>query len=767
MLQPGSKLNGRYEIQAVLGEGGMGFVYLALDQTLGGKKVAVKEMAVHIARPDDKARALRQFREEAHLLASLEHPRLVPVSDFFQESDNAYLVMAFVDGQTLAQAMHAPGLTVSEMVTWIDQIAEVLEFLHEQEPPVLFRDLKPSNVMLNRRGQVRLIDFGIARTLEAGQSTSTFLKGAGTAEFAPVEQFGGRGTDARSDIYSLGATMYNLLTGDLPPISVDVMAGEAEAAAPRAVNPAIPAALTAIIVRAMALRKEDRYPTVSALRADLSRLAPGDLAHPLFAPSHRPLAAPRTPDLPTLPPTPQTLKVDIERDTQSLPPPQGATALRTPPPADPPRWRVPPVDEWRTDPYFRQSPDSGTRKTAMIAVIALVLAGVAWFAFNRLGSTGRMAVSSTPAGARVWLDGAKIGTTPMTLAGVRRGTHSLMLEADGAEPQTIAFSVAAGRVTVRPGFAGELDDSLPSLPRLSLTLAPKMGTLVVRARPQGAQVDIDGKRVRDHAAGEEQITVTAGPHTIRVSAAGHAPVEKNVDVAWKQMVPLEAALRSSAAAKGTLLVEASPTGARVVVDAKTAGKAPVQMSLEAGRHTVRVEKDGCKVYETAVTVRSGENQRLVANLLPQAVAAATPVATPTVTDVPAPVLVRDNGTVHVPDSRPSQSTPPVVVELPEPQPPATEIDDRQFPRHPPIGTRRASADRVNLMVFALKKVRFQGEREWVERKMLDEMQKNQYPDIPERMNQVRKILDAATRMPLNEFRQHHMQMAAALAELAP
>ncbi|NDE16308.1 serine/threonine protein kinase [bacterium] len=277
MLTPGTVLNQRYEIRALAGEGGMSTVYLALDRNLGGKKVAIKEMAVPARTPEEKADAIEQFRREARLLATLTHPNLVPVSELFEHGENAYLVMAYVDGHTLADVAEQRELSMREVVEFIDKVGEILEYLHEHEPPVLFRDLKPSNIMLDAYGQIRLIDFGIARTLEAGQDTRTFLRGTGTAAFSPVEQFAGRGTDVRSDVYALGATLYALLTGELPPLSVEMLSGDAPPLNPRGVYPAIPPSLEAVIVRAMALRKEGRYPTVQELRLDLARISPLEL----------------------------------------------------------------------------------------------------------------------------------------------------------------------------------------------------------------------------------------------------------------------------------------------------------------------------------------------------------------------------------------------------------------------------------------------------------------------------------------------------------
>ncbi|MHB2017714.1 MAG: serine/threonine protein kinase, partial [Candidatus Xenobia bacterium] len=225
MLDAGCQLRGRYHIERVLGQGGMGAVYQAADTQLSGKKVAIKEMAIMIADPTDRQRAVEQFHKEAGMLAQLDHPSLVYVTDHFEEEGKWYLVMAYVDGKTLeARLNEVDGfLSVTDVVAWMDQVCDVFEYLHSHSPPIIFRDMKPSNIMLDSRGRIRLIDFGIARDFVASSKTATFIKGAGTPGFAPLEQYCCT-TDPRTDVYSLGATMYCLLTRTIPPPSPDLAA---------------------------------------------------------------------------------------------------------------------------------------------------------------------------------------------------------------------------------------------------------------------------------------------------------------------------------------------------------------------------------------------------------------------------------------------------------------------------------------------------------------------------------------------------------------
>jgi serine/threonine protein kinase len=278
VLEPGSILQGRYIIERVLGQGGMATVYLARHAIITERLVAVKETVLPTVDQEERARVIELFNKEARLLARLEHPSLVQVSDFFQEGDSQFLVMTFVDGQTLD---HVVGEREAlppqrEVLQWAEQIADVLHYMHSQSPPVIYRDLKPSNMMLDRNGKIWILDFGIAREAEAGSKTATQLKGFGTPGYAPPEQFGRTSTDARSDIYALGATLYALLSGERPPVSVDLMMGDATLTPPSQLNPEITAPMERAILRMMALKKDERYQSMSEVREVLRSIPTGE-----------------------------------------------------------------------------------------------------------------------------------------------------------------------------------------------------------------------------------------------------------------------------------------------------------------------------------------------------------------------------------------------------------------------------------------------------------------------------------------------------------
>src|SRR4030095_3744336 len=214
MLAAGSILQGRYRIVGKLGEGGMGAVYEALDERLDAT-VALKETLF----TDERLR--KQFEREARLLARMHHPALPRVSDHFAEGDGQFLVMPFIPGDDLSKMMALKNgpFPPDQVLTWGDQLLDALDYLHTQDPQIIHRDIKPQNLKLTGRGQIILLDFGLAKGQSGGISvvtTSASIYGY-TPNYAPLEQIQGMGTDARSDIYALSATLYHLMTAVKPP----------------------------------------------------------------------------------------------------------------------------------------------------------------------------------------------------------------------------------------------------------------------------------------------------------------------------------------------------------------------------------------------------------------------------------------------------------------------------------------------------------------------------------------------------------------------
>jgi tRNA A-37 threonylcarbamoyl transferase component Bud32 len=281
-LRPHYLLRNRYSIMQKLAQGGQSAVYLATDVRANNEPRAIKEMSQAKLQPHELERAIVGIQREAEMLARLNHPAIARVFEQFTDDDKYYLAMEYVPGHTLEDEMIERGTPVrwEEAARWGAILAEVLNFLHSQQPAIIYRDLKPSNVMLCLNGSLKLIDFGIARWFTQAQSRDTAQ--LGTDGYAPVEQYASR-SEPRSDLYALGASLYHLLTGRVP-LSAPLRMADDGLPAIRSLNPTVPDSVERVIAKAMALQATDRYPDAQALRDALLALLPADAGsgpHPI------------------------------------------------------------------------------------------------------------------------------------------------------------------------------------------------------------------------------------------------------------------------------------------------------------------------------------------------------------------------------------------------------------------------------------------------------------------------------------------------------
>ncbi len=319
LLPQDSLLNKRYRILKLVGTGGMGAVYKAEDTRFGDRPVAVKEMRQSSLSPQELEIATEQFKIEANMLARLQHASLPRIYEHFLEGNRWYLVMDFIDGETLDERLRrTPGrkLPPPEVVEIGIQLCEVLDYLHKLQPPVIFRDLKPSNVMLTHEGHLYLIDFGIARIFKPGQAKDT--KAYGSIGYSAPEQFDREQTTDQADIYSLGITLHEMLSGSIPahtPFNMPLLQFSGQPALER---------LAALVTQMMALDKGKRPVSTEKVRQELGSIRDG-LKQAVYIPLTTQSVAP---------PMPYTPQASLEpahlAPTEYMPPPSMASTVAVP-----------------------------------------------------------------------------------------------------------------------------------------------------------------------------------------------------------------------------------------------------------------------------------------------------------------------------------------------------------------------------------------------------------------------------------------------------
>jgi len=264
MLSSGDTVKGCYTVIKSIGGGAFGTVYLVSDSSRSGDRLALKEMVEMELPVDERREAVELFVREAEILQTLNHPGLPGIYDFFSIESSHYIVMEYIDGETLEEKMKSRSgpFEWDEVLPWAEELCVILEYLHARKPePVIFRDLKPSNIMVTSEGRVKLIDFGIARYFSPRKVKDTYFMG--TPGFSPPEQYGMGQSDERSDIFALGATLYRLLTNadmeqysmKFPPLCT--------------FSPSVPQWLESVIMKCLAVNPGERYQSVLSLLKDV------------------------------------------------------------------------------------------------------------------------------------------------------------------------------------------------------------------------------------------------------------------------------------------------------------------------------------------------------------------------------------------------------------------------------------------------------------------------------------------------------------------
>ncbi len=309
--KPGTVLNDKYRIDEPVSKGRYDVSYRALD-LVSGAQVSVKEMMEVIQDPAQQRKAIQQLTDQYRTLSRLSHPGLPRAFEMFEQGGHYYLVTEYVEAQSvetvISQADELP--SEAHAMHWLNQLLDILEYLHGQAPPVIYRDLRPATIMVTPLGQIKLLDFGIAKMVDPNRPGRTLFRAVGSPEYAPPESFGMSRSDARTDIYALGACLYFALTGTAPPQAADRIIRNAQLRDIREINPSVSERVQAVIRQMMSVRPVERPESIAAVRAALSGATP----LPAVAPPPIPKASPQ-PVLPPAPPPPTPVPVPAPATT--------------------------------------------------------------------------------------------------------------------------------------------------------------------------------------------------------------------------------------------------------------------------------------------------------------------------------------------------------------------------------------------------------------------------------------------------------------------
>lgn len=457
----------------------MGSVYLA-RQLQTDRLVAVKEMDANQS-GEARRSAMAQFRHEAKILCGLNHQRLPQVLDFFELENTPYLVMEYIKGRSLASVVATEEDPLPEKMVraWAEELCLVLEYLHTHNPPVVFRDLKPANVILDVEGHVKLVDFGISKLFDNTSSdTHTFAKGAITPGFAAPEQYSGV-SDQRSDIYSLGATLYCLLTRLTPPAAVERAADIAQLIPLLSLRADVTPKFAAGIERLMAIKAYDRPETVAEAR--------------------------------------RWLGLGNEEEVEAPPPPSAASA--------PAPWGL-----TTSEAVASPAASGGIRKfMAGFVAAGVVLVGLAAWALMPSAPGGhvqgpstppptgkslaQVRITSHPSGAKVLWNGTPRGATPLTLTDVPEGQYDVQVTKDGYSSGEQEISLSSG------------DDK-----SVDITLVRSRSSLQIQGYPEGTQLVVDGKSRVSLNPGSSWVDLGPGKHKLQFTKSGYQTLVRYVTV---------------------------------------------------------------------------------------------------------------------------------------------------------------------------------------------------------------------------------------------
>jgi serine/threonine protein kinase len=626
---------GRYNVVRELGRGSMGIVYEGFDPVIG-RTIAIKTMLTEGLAPEEFREFRARFQREAQAAGVLSHPNIVNVFDYGEDSGILYLIMEYLEGRSLEKLVEGKKiLPIETIIPMCDQVCSALDHAHERG--IVHRDIKPANIMILNNGMVKVTDFGIAKMVSMGMTQAGLV--LGTPNYMSPEQVKGRQVDGRSDIFSLGIILYDLVTGEKPFPGQNITTViykiiNENPVPPRELDATIHPGLSYVICKALAKSPEERYQTCRELADDLKNYKHlGGQAMPsatmiLNAPPPPSTGMERAAAPPVKRPTPPAVPAEPPRIEPAQQPSPTQAPLQVTAPA--PSYQKP-----------RTSPVVWILMTLLgVAVLGILGGGYLYLqkaknnqpaATLPSGQTSSVntnlpaPTSGTPSTTLAEKPAAARGKTkpseapgvnpPPATAGKGPGNNSLAAAGRGAPAANSPAAAGGGAPGANPpttaSGAGTGDNSLPASGG-GPNATPKMGQLLVTANVTGARISVDGSSEPDWVTPySSTINRPAGTHQVVISKDGYSDYQQSVTLEGGKTATLNAQLSQ---AIGEVVVLTTPPGLEVWIDGKSLGPSPVHVTVAAGSHKYTVKRQGWEPYEGTVNVRIGAEMTVRVNM---------------------------------------------------------------------------------------------------------------------------------------------------------
>jgi len=616
---------GRYQIVSELGRGSMGVVYHGFDPVIG-RTVAIKTMLTEGLTSQEFREFKSRFQREAQAAGVLSHPNIVNVFDYGEDNGILYLIMEYLEGKSLEKLIEEQVmLPIETIIPMFDQVCGALDHAHQHD--IVHRDIKPANIMILDNGLVKVTDFGIAKMMSMGMTQAGQV--LGTPNYMSPEQVKGRQIDGRSDIFSLGIILYDLVTGEMPfggqnITTVIYKIINENPIPPRELDATIHPGLSYVICKALAKSPDERYQTCRELADDLKNFK--YLAGP---------ASPSATIMVKVPPLPST---DLER---AAPPAAPTEAVQTTPIEQPSPGQVP--VEVMPPPTTYQKPHTSPIVWILLTLGAVVFLGILGgggyhlYKKSRVATppqVGQLLITANVSGATISVDGQSgpNWVTPYTISDLSVGSHQVVVSKEGYNDYQQAVTIEGGKtnsfnasLAARPPEpppqtpaeergavkvnSAKKEVEAPSVIPVSRGgggrpgVASKTGQLLVTATVSGAKISVDGSSEANWIT-PSTIDLAAGTHQVVVSKEGYDDYQQSVTIEGGKPYRVNASL---SVASGEVLVVTKPPGLEVSIDGKSIGLSPARDTVVAGKHSISVTPSGGGApFERTVTVESGK-----------------------------------------------------------------------------------------------------------------------------------------------------------------